>query len=98
MSCTTVKANPTTQQTIANGQRPIHACPVPSGGRCEPGRHRRSHARTPGEVVHASAAPITPVTPHAAICQGVHGPCPKKKLDASPAIAPTAKPGPPPSA
>ena len=46
----------------------------------------------------ASPAPITPVAPQPAICHGVHGPWPKKKFDASPAIAPTAKPGPPPSA
>ena len=49
-------------------------------------------------LTRASPAPSTPVAPHAAICHGVHGPWPKKKLDASPAIAPTANPGPPPSA
>ena len=37
-------------------------------------------------------------TPQPAICHGVHGPCPKKKFDVSAAIAPTTKPGAPPSA
>ena len=49
-------------------------------------------------VTTASPAPITPVSPHPAICQGVHGPWPKKKFEVSPASAPTANPGPPPSA
>ena len=34
-------------------------------------------------VRRASSAPITPVAPQAAICQGVHGPWPKKKFEAS---------------
>ena len=41
---------------------------------------------------------MMPVTPQAAICHGVHGPWPKKKFEVSPAIAPTANPGAPPSA
>ena len=36
--------------------------------------------------------------PQPAICHGVHGPWPKKKFEVSPASAPTANPGPPPSA
>src|SRR4029079_7642987 len=39
-----------------------------------------------------SRPPITPQTPQASICQGVHTPCPRKKFDASAASAPTAKP------
>ena len=85
-----MNANPTTQHTIASGQRPIDGW--------LPGRPHRRRARIAGEVAQARDAPITPVTPQAAICQGVHGPWPKKKFDVSPASAPTAKPGPPPSA
>lgn len=40
----------------------------------------------------ASTAERYPISPHAYICQGVHIPCPKKKLDTSAASAPTAKP------
>ncbi len=43
-------------------------------------------------------ARASPVTPQAAICHGVHGPWPKKKLEVRPASAPTTNPGPPPSA
>jgi hypothetical protein len=39
-----------------------------------------------------------PTPPHAHICHGVHGPCPKKTFEAKAATAPTAKPGAPPSA
>ena len=46
----------------------------------------------------ASAAPITPVIPQPAICQGVQGPWPSQKLLTRAVRAPTAKPGPPPSA
>src|SRR5262249_54660981 len=42
--------------------------------------------------------PATPTPPHASICQGVHGPCPRKKFDASAASAPTPKPARAPSA
>src|ERR1700761_8130109 len=79
----TVKAKPAAQHTLASGQRP--------SGRAvgAPVRARTAHAR---------AAPSTPVAPHPAICHGVHGPWPKKKLEARPASAPTAKPGPLPSA
>jgi hypothetical protein len=45
----------------------------------------------------ASPAPARPQPPQATICHGVHGPCPKNRLDASAATAPTMKPGAPPS-
>src|SRR5881394_2092777 len=46
----------------------------------------------------AASAPTTPQPPHASICQGVQGPCPRKKFDASAASAPTPKPARAPSA
>src|SRR5262249_18971079 len=49
-------------------------------------------------VPSASAAPRIPQSPQAAICQGVHGPCPNQKLETSAASAPTAKPAAGPSA
>src|SRR5919197_3572691 len=49
-------------------------------------------------VTAPSAAPTRPTSPHAPICHGVHGPWPKTRFEASAAIAPTAKPGAPPSA
>ena len=49
-------------------------------------------------VARATSAPATPHPPQAAISQGVHGPWPKKKFEASAATAPTANPGPAPSA
>src|SRR6266550_1205535 len=49
-------------------------------------------------VAQASTPPSTPAPPQPTICQGVHGPCPKKTFDASAATAPTAKPGTGPSA
>src|ERR1019366_8700229 len=45
----------------------------------------------------ASPAPSSPVAAQPAICQGVHGPCPKKKFEVRAASAPTAKPGAPPN-
>ncbi|MEJ7655696.1 MAG: hypothetical protein WKF33_01555 [Thermoleophilaceae bacterium] len=39
-----------------------------------------------------------PTPPHAAICQGVQGPCEKKMFETSAVTAPTANPGAPPSA
>ncbi len=78
-----MKAKPATQQTIASAQRP-------SGG----GSSERARVRIP----QANSAPSTPVAAHAAICHGVHGPCPKKKLEVNAARAPTANPGAPPSA
>jgi len=46
----------------------------------------------------ASAAPAMPQAPQASICHGVHGPCPRKKFDASAATAPVVKPARAPSA
>src|SRR6187551_2983414 len=46
----------------------------------------------------ASAAPASPQAPQPSICQGVHGPWPRKKFDASAASAPVAKPALAPSA
>ena len=42
-------------------------------------------------IAAKSPAPY-PTRPHAYICHGVHGPCPKKKFDASAANAPTMNP------
>ena len=56
------------------------------------GQRRRSRPKT-----RASSAPKSPTPPQAAICQGVNGPWPKNTLDASAPIAPTTKPGAPPS-
>src|SRR6266550_663852 len=47
-----------------------------------------SRRRTSG----AASAPTTPQPPHASICQGVQGPWPRKKFEASAARAPTPKP------
>ena len=75
-------------------QRPAADPRLAAAGRAP----HRSRARIAGEVAQARPAPITPVAPQAAICHGVHGPWPKKKFEVSPASAPTANPGPPPSA
>src|SRR6266511_244925 len=40
----------------------------------------------------AAAAPTAQHEAHASICQGVHGPWPRKRLETSAAIAPTAMP------
>src|ERR671923_1227579 len=45
-----------------------------------------------------SIAPMIPMSPQAPICHGVHGPWLKTKFELNAAIAPTAKPGAPPSA
>ena len=59
---------------------------------------RERHARhTARRSRRPSAAPSRPHRPQAAICHGVHGPWPKTRLDASAPMAPTAKPGAPPS-
>ena len=44
----------------------------------------------------ASPAPSNPAPAQPAICHGVHGPCPKKRFEASAATAPTMNPGAPP--
>jgi hypothetical protein len=46
----------------------------------------------------AARAPAAPHAPQASICHGVHGPCPRKKLETSAAVAPTAIPARSPSA
>src|SRR5436190_4250698 len=40
----------------------------------------------------AAKAPNAPHAPHASICHGGHGPCPRKRLDTTAAVAPTAIP------
>ena len=49
-------------------------------------------------VTRPMIAPKTPQRPQATICQGVQGPWPKSRFEASAATAPTTKPGAPPSA
>ena len=71
--------------------------PKPSAGERAGDRERAAPERAPGRRAQQRAAD-SPTPPHATICHGVHGPCPKKKFEASAATAPTAKPGAPPSA
>ena len=72
-----MKTKPAAQQTIASGHRP---------------NARASSAPVRLRIPQASAAPSTPVAPHAAICQGVHGPWPKKKFELSAGQGPDGEP------
>src|SRR3954471_960062 len=64
----------------------------------KPSTKQRSANGTRRRISGAASAPATPHPPHASICHGVQGPCPRKKFETRAASAPTPKPARAPSA
>src|SRR5919198_234817 len=83
--------SPSTAQAVSSGEdaRPCSAKPRTKQTSANGSRRRRNGA---------ASAPTAPQPPHASICHGVQGPCPRTKFETSAAIPPTATPARSPSA